>query len=651
MRFNKNKGIVIFSLLLLLIIGTVGVFATREDNRVPSLFTLFSSSGDTNCCYQCNPYTSGTIRVGETKTIDYRSNSVYNRAFVDYMAKGVWYETTAPVTKTATTATGDIYWEVYPCNLQDQTGTVGVDWCVTNSDCSSKGSGYYCDMDSNNYFGTCHLQACTSQCSSSSDVRRVDTTHYQICTRQSNNCFAWGNTLSCPSGKTTNSDGSCVSSGGTGGTTGGDDPPQDEKDTLDRLSKLTIHNLVAVNVDGTTITEIKSGQQVKIVFKIKSSETTYTSYWTQDKDNLLVEAGVIPKEVADAWGFTGESGTYSIINPIRTDSKRDACCKGQPNIEDNLETFATGAIQQIMGTGVDVPFEYTLQVPFKDTTDQCGNTQYWNPKKEYVIYVVVKNGCYKDGFLHGIYLKKDITVNTAVTSTVGSDCSYDAQCHSGEVCIDKKCSTGGAGGAGGEGTATQVSLTEKDLTEATSATIVKSICSVDENCLPYEPASETTETFSVKCKSTALLTQKIDEAVDKECSALSWNYFKGAFGFSTATCGTGLLLSLPVALATAPVTGGTSLLAQAGFIVGCLAVPVATIAVGGGALAYEAGCSISKASAGNGLCIATSSGGGDFLCSLEIYKFTDTCSTNGIITIVLAIVLLFLLSRMFGGGK
>ena len=78
------KNLFSLGIFLVLVLSLISVSsATREDNKafsIFSIFTLFSSSGDTNCCYQCNPYASGTIKIGETKTIDYRSNSVYNRS-------------------------------------------------------------------------------------------------------------------------------------------------------------------------------------------------------------------------------------------------------------------------------------------------------------------------------------------------------------------------------------------------------------------------------------------------------------------------------------------------------------------------------------------------------------------------------------------
>lgn len=194
----------------------------------------------------------------------------------------------------------------------------------------------------------------------------------------------------------------------------------------DLVGKVSILNLKYGAVDGSALSVLTPGEVIKVNFDVKAEVPwLYNPY--------LVEAGLIPLSTAKKWGMDTEFGGYSIITPfVIGESEFDACCKGQPNVADNKYEFKTW----VSDTKVQ-SFSYTLQVPDKNTKDLCGSETYWDDSsREYVLYIVVKNGCYKDGFRKNVFLTKPVEVDINSTSSVGQPCEDDFDCLEGEVCED-----------------------------------------------------------------------------------------------------------------------------------------------------------------------------------------------------------------------
>ena len=153
--------------------------------------------------------------------------------------------------------------------------------------------------------------------------------------------------------------------------------------------KVSILDVTYGNVDGSKIDKFIPGQAVKVNFKVKADTPIFL-------DPYLVEAGIIPMQTAIKWELDKPSNFFSLFSAVSEDSA-DACCLGQPNIADNLKEFQTWTATESIKD-----FSYTIKVPDKDTKDICNADApeiYWNATDQnYVLYIIVKNGCFKDGF-------------------------------------------------------------------------------------------------------------------------------------------------------------------------------------------------------------------------------------------------------------
>jgi len=247
----------------------------------------------------------------------------------------------------------------------------------------------------------------------------------------------------------------------------------------------TILNLKYSDVEGKAIDEISPGQLIKVHFDIRS-----TARLGENAQPVLVEAGLIPLETAVKWGMDKPEGFYSIFDFfVISESEGDACCEDQPNIADNKKDLTVGMFQ---GDSVIKEFEYLIQVPNEDTIDFCGNEIYWGEDEPtYVLYVIVKNGCYKDGYRKNIFKAETIVLNLSSTTTVGYPCDNDIDCEEGEQCVDikgdwsfkKYCQKiGGNGNDNKTPINVQVGITINELNKFTSKDLSKSICTETEQC-------------------------------------------------------------------------------------------------------------------------------------------------------------------------
>jgi len=173
----------------------------------------------------------------------------------------------------------------------------------------------------------------------------------------------------------------------------------------------------------------------------------------------------------------------------------------------------------------------------------------------------------------------DITTFDTCDASTGYKISHEPILNSGEVSH--------------EITATQSSLTKKDLEEATYSTILSATCQRDENCKAYDP--DKPEDYDVKCVQKAIYTQKIEEAVDEKCNSFLFTKYSwlgagatcvGTIGFTIATLGWGApsLIACPVAI------GAATTITAVDF-------------------AQNAGCELFNVGEANGLCIAAPPGG------------------------------------------
>lgn len=132
-------------------------------------------------------------------------------------------------------------------------------------------------------------------------------------------------------------------------------------------------NLDAVIYNIEAPVSVEAGKEVVVEFDVKNKG---------DTGNYLIEAGIIPKETADAWGFT-----YSIFNWLT--QKNTECCEGQPNIFAKTTKLTSGEIDSFK---LKIP-----QAPYSGIEDLCYDNVYWDGEGEYVLYVIVKTDCYPEG--------------------------------------------------------------------------------------------------------------------------------------------------------------------------------------------------------------------------------------------------------------
>lgn len=261
---------------------------------------------------------------------------------------------------------------------------------------------------------------------------------------------------------------------------------------------VTILDVNLVNADGSKISEegLIPGSSVKVNFRVKADVPIFYNPY-------LVEAGIIPTTTATQWGMS-TSGFNAILDFFSIgEQQKDACCLGQENIADNRYEFSTWVASEEIKE-----FSYTLKVPDTETKDLCGSEKYWDgTNPDYTLYVIVKNGCYKDGFRKSVWTSRPILLSTNESSTAGGKCISDGDCDTGEKCVDKEgdgifnrqkyCT----GTANVPGTASlvdlkKVSLTKEEIGKATNTQLLASVCKENKECL--EKANYTVSCISLR---------------------------------------------------------------------------------------------------------------------------------------------------------
>jgi hypothetical protein len=337
------------------------------------------------------------------------------------------------------------------------------------------------------------------------------------------------------------------------------------------------------------------GEEVTIKYKIKNNGPAGT---------YLIETGIIPKKVAQAWGFDVKTfsifGLFSIFNP--------QCCEGQENIYGKLQHFNKGQIHS---------FSVKVKVPYEGIPDLCYDNKYWDGSGEYALYIHAR-------------------AKTKFMAVLGSYCYPEGKALDTET---RKIIVG-EGTSLSEYTATQLSLTRRDLDMATSSIILQATCSVSQNCLPYVDDAGSDD-YSVKCVATPLYKEKINQAAKEVCKAPSLFSFKFLTASTATICAGSLAIAIATAGAATPISSTICATAIAG-----------AVAVGGGAVAYEVGCEMVKSEAGEGLCIASPKGATpicDFFEKAAFFNITGDACTDGIIIVLILLLLgVVIFSRLAG---
>lgn len=575
--------------------------------------------------------------------------------------------------------------------------------CSTEGKCIAGGCtavGGYCLSDS-----SCCSKKCTSfkciaaptptPCTNKDCANIGACTAHQVCDANGNlgACVkkdASCGTLSCNKDTEVEKDGVCklksevcVKDGGTK-TEGCDDTPvtpvKENERTL--MDKVTIVSMSYGTLDGKSLKLLTPGQMIKVDFNIKADvPSLYGPY--------LIEAGLIPLSTAKVWGMDKEYGGYSIFNLYAVgESSRDACCVGQPNIVDNYYEYKSWELLpwRWFNTEKVQTFSFKIQVPDKDTKDICGSQTYWDEvNPEYILYIIVKNGCHKDGYRRNVFMTKTVELNLTSVSKIGRKCENDFNCEEEETCQDiigdyssqKYCALN-AGGEGNPASTSLIdlkksSLTRTEINKATSPQLLTSVCKLSSECL--ERANNTVSCVSIKSLRDA---GTITEAQQKDLFAEAKRAVNYIVGGATSGAIVGLIACIPAAapgaatgagvgaLAGAPVGGiGAAPGAAAGAVVGGITTYVSCAALGaaiGGGVGYTASTlhfreddelvSYLKAEDANqvGICTAEPSTtfdlGGILKKIGNAVKITGNPSTDGIIVILGGIFILFIFMSM-----
>lgn len=438
----------------------------------------------------------------------------------------------------------------------------------------------------------------------------------------------------------------------------------------DLKDNIQIYNVNYLDVSGNKLPDkLIPGQQIKVTFSVRATTGFKNTPY-------LVEAGVIPFSTAESWGMAQPSGFYSVFNLFSTqESTRDACCKGQPNVADNFES-----LQQTFWSDTTVKdFSFTIRVPDSSTTDFCGSNSYWdvNSSKE-VIYITVKNGCFKDGYKRNVFVATTTQLESnATVSQQGKSCEFDGQCAVGEKCLDAPGFFTGKTCQGGPGTTSgnlslidlrKIPLTQNEMGSATTNTLIASACwggsGGGSECLSRE-------NYSVSCESIKSLKNKGYLTQSQEDSFV--NKAKSALG--SATTGAEIGAGLGIAACTVGVVGanvaGYLLTGPAGTAVTAVSLTLASncfnLVVGGTAAGAVIGANnainyketdplVKALKAGDdsnvGICTATPKSSGFDLSNFDFNATAfplGTFNVTWLMVIVGVIILLFLFMSM--GGK
>jgi len=158
-------------------------------------------------------------------------------------------------------------------------------------------------------------------------------------------------------------------------------------------AKTILTNLDAVIYDIEVPTSVGAGEEVIVEFKVKNKG---------DTGRYLIEAGIIPKPTAEDWGFTYILGEVRWLDWLT--HKNVECCEGQPNVFAETTKLTSG---EIAGFKLKIP-----KAPYSEIEDLCYDNVYWDGEGEYVLYIIVKTGCWPDG--------KDVAYETKIITISGT---------------------------------------------------------------------------------------------------------------------------------------------------------------------------------------------------------------------------------------
>ena len=140
---------------------------------------------------------------------------------------------------------------------------------------------------------------------------------------------------------------------------------------------------------------VESGERVIVQFQVKNNG---------DTGDYLIETGIIPKSVAEDWGFKYE-GMELFASLDWLTQKNTECCEGQPNIFAKTTKLKSGEIDTF---SIQIP-----KAPYSEIKDLCYDNEYWDGEGEYVLYIIVKTGCYPEG--------ETVTYETKIITIGGDD--------------------------------------------------------------------------------------------------------------------------------------------------------------------------------------------------------------------------------------
>ena len=193
--------------------------------------------------------------------------------------------------------------------------------------------------------------------------------------------------------------------------------------------------------------------------------------------------------------------------------------------------------------------------------------------------------------------------------------------------------------------ALQPSLTWDEWKEASPAMRIKTVCSVDENCQPYEDLTGLGKNYTVSCKQTSQIVTQLDSDYKAVCDS-SW-LKKIGLGLSWVGA-SGCIGAISLTAFCAVATGGICTIAAPVTIGICSATATVSFAtLTGCSIFHEEGLS-------KGACIALpKQEGGGFCLSfahewLNPYTKTDNCQTNTIIFLAIILIGIIILIRIAG---
>ncbi|MFA6073986.1 MAG: hypothetical protein WC758_07765 [Candidatus Woesearchaeota archaeon] len=428
---------------------------------------------------------------------------------------------------------------------------------------------------------------------------------------------------------------------------------------------LEIYNVNYLDINGNKLPDkLVPGQQIKVTFSVRS-----TDYFKGTP--YMVEVGVIPFSTAETWGIAQPTGSYSIFDLFSVkESDKDACCIGQSNFADNSEELK--AVTNFW-TGEVIPntkdFVFTVMVPDSTTTDLCGSEKYWdNNNSKEVIYVIVKNGCFKDGYRRNTFISSVIPLDTnATTSQQGKTCEFDGQCGVGEKCLDapgfftgKTCQGGTTSGNLSLIDTKKISLTTEQISSATTETLLSSACLYDSECL-INNNNYTSSCVSIdKLRQDGTLSEATKKSFFDKAKTITSGTVIGAtagvIGCTIVWGGVGLVVGGPAgaALSVANVLANPATLggcAAVGGLLGGTGTGVAVSISQDDALVKKLGASDSSSV---GICtLSETDGFSDLFKSLALFDIDGNGkkdSTDGMIILFGGVALLFLAMSM-GGRK